>query len=119
MSLYFPVILPAPKAPLFRPSSSGLSCWTCQAQIYKNNVGASSGAPAQDHFTYEQGPEIVKLALFITHVVTIMIIIMIRVIMIRVIMRIIMKIIMIIMIIVKTIKIIMVMNIYTPEVSRK
>lgn len=32
-----------------------------EAQIYKNDVGASSGAPAQDHFTYEQGPEIVNL----------------------------------------------------------
>eukprot|EP00435_Cladocopium_sp_Y103_P067440 s156_g30.t1 len=32
-----------------------------EAQIYKNDVGASSGAPAQDHFTYEQGPEIVDV----------------------------------------------------------
>lgn len=32
-----------------------------EAQIYKNDVGASSGAPAQDHFTYERGPEIVNL----------------------------------------------------------
>ncbi|CAL1159892.1 unnamed protein product, partial [Cladocopium goreaui] len=31
-----------------------------EAQIYKNDVGASSGAPAQDHFTYERGPEIVS-----------------------------------------------------------
>lgn len=34
---------------------------TCEAQVFKNEAGASSGAPAQDHFTYETGPEIVLL----------------------------------------------------------
>jgi len=32
-----------------------------EAQVFKNEAGASSGAPAQDHFTYETGPEIVNL----------------------------------------------------------
>eukprot|EP00438_Fugacium_kawagutii_P012975 Skav229745 [mRNA] locus=scaffold1287:453975:464318:+ [translate_table: standard] len=30
-------------------------------RIWEDCVGASSGAPAQDHFTYEQGPEVVML----------------------------------------------------------
>lgn len=34
---------------------------TWEAQVFKNEAGASSGAPAQDHFTYETGPEIVFL----------------------------------------------------------
>lgn len=58
MCLYSPMILLATNLHF----SWGLSA-AFQAQIYKNDVGASSGAPAQDHFTYERGPEIVKLAL--------------------------------------------------------
>ena len=37
-----------------------------EATVFRDGVGASSGAPAQDHFGFAHGPEVVPLGVEIS-----------------------------------------------------